>query len=558
MMTYNRERWTLLGAIGGTLLLAACGGTKDLGGDRPSSGAGTSGSASGTSLGGASGAAGALMASSGGAGGSAGVTGGMTGELGDGGQGIAGKPGTVANGYDFYVLPGLAPLPLDTLNLHQGTGWSSYSTNLELLAGNAWWYRGYAPDSSLESGDVPYVWTRAGGVQAVPEAVPHSLRVAADGSAVFGLRSNAPGAISLLRWTPSDGVELFEIEDAGELTSPAGSNIYAVSANGKAVVVTGVGETGDDTPRLWRLGHDQNRAMKVNARPTHFSGDGSMLFLTFEEAHDKLHVYRASVEGEPFTLEELKQPPGYTDCSMINPSWEPGPASDWRFSSKLSSADGSLAVGTCGWSTPSPSMFRWEAGDEAMTIVPEGPAFPMLMSPDGSKILGTSHYDSSADSKLVWWTPETSLVVPTAGKPIGLRPDGVSAWVVLGEHLTYRGPRLWSRSEGLLPLTVPSAALEVNANLVTLSADGALALGLVGIEVPGESLSPNHSLLWDGAVGMRDIAEELSAAGLDLSKYDTGLQGFALHVDDDAIVIFGWTSSDDGGTQTWLAKIPAR
>ena len=51
MMAYNRERWTML--VGGTLLLAACGGAKNLGGDKPSSGAGTSGRASGTSLAGA-------------------------------------------------------------------------------------------------------------------------------------------------------------------------------------------------------------------------------------------------------------------------------------------------------------------------------------------------------------------------------------------------------------------------------------------------------------------------------------------------------------------------
>jgi hypothetical protein len=381
--------------------------------------------------------------------------------------------------------------------------------------------------------------------------------VAADGSAVFGLRSSAPGAISLLRWTPSGGVELFEIEDAGELAPPQSDPllmrpfIQDVSANGMAVVIA---DFSGDTHRLWRLGHDQNRAMKVNATPTHFSGDGSKLFLHVEEASDKRHIYRASVEGEPFTLEELKQPPGYTDC---NPNWRPAPNIS-RWDSVLIFADGSVVVGTCGWSTGSPSMFRWEAGDETMTLVPEGPAFPMLMSPDGSKILGTSRDDShSADSKLVWWTPETSLVVPTAGTPIGLRPDDVSAWVVLGEDLNYRGPRLWSRSEGLLPLQIPSAALEVNVNLVALSADGALALGSVGIDVPGESRAGSHSLLWDGPLGMRDIAEELSAAGLDLSKYDTGLQGFALHVDDDAIVIVGGTISDDG-SQTWLAKIPAR
>ena len=129
---------------------------------------------------------------------------------------------------------------------------------------------------------------------------------------------------------------------------------------------------------------------------------------------------------------------------------------------------------------------------------------------------------------------------------------------MLGEVLTYRGPKLWSRSEGLLPLTVPSVANEVDANLTALSADGALALGSVSIYTPGESRSADHPLLWDGPLGMRDIAEELSAAGLDLSKYDDGLQGFALHVDDDAIVIVGGLISDDGGSQTWLAKIPAR
>ncbi|HYJ10003.1 MAG TPA: hypothetical protein VEX18_13365 [Polyangiaceae bacterium] len=557
-MNFNRGRWTLLGAIGGALLLAACGGSKNLGGDKRSSGAGTSGSASGPSSGGVSGAAGGFVASDGGGGGSGGTTGGITGESGESGDagqpGTAGEPGTVANPYEFFVLPGLAPLPLDTEKLYQNMFLRSYSADLELLTGDASWRR-YGPDSVLESGEVPFVWTRAGGVQAVPEAVLGSLRVAADGSAVFGIRSRVPGAISLLRWTPSDGVEEFEIEDASELVPPGVDPAFmrdligSVSANGMAVAVAGLS---GDTHRLWRLGHDQNRALKVNATPFHFSRDGSMLFLRVDESFGKRHIYRASVASEPFTLEELKPAAGYTDCT-INPNGHAQPTS----------ADGSLVIGTCGWSTSQPRMFRWEAGDETMTIVAEGPPFPMVMSPDGSNILGTTHDGGySADSKLVWWNPEASLVVPTRGRPVGLRPDGVSAWVVLEETSATVGPRLWSRSEGLLPLPDVANERERSRVLVALSADGALGLGRVDISGPDELYAATHPLLWDGLLGMRDVAEELTAAGLDLSgpktqKRDSGLEAVALHVDGDAIVILGNDATIDG-YQTWLARIPAR
>jgi hypothetical protein len=564
-MSCNRGRWVSLGAVGGALLLAACGGTKNLGSDKLSSGAGTSGSASGTSPGGVSGAAGGVPASDGGGGGSGGVTGGTAGELGDAGQqGTAGEPGTVANPYEFLVLPGLAPLPLDTENLYQNMFLRSYSADLELLTGDAAWRR-YGPDSILESGEVPFVWTRAGGVRAVPEAVLGSLRAAADGSAVFGIGSTAPGTISLLRWTPSDGVELFEIEDAGELVPPGVDPAFmrdligAVSANGMAVAVAGLS---GDTHRLWRLGHDQNRALKVNATPFHFSADGSMLFLRVVESYEKRHIYRASVASEPFTLEELKPPPGYTDCS-INPNRLLQAAAPPHARAEPTSVDGSLAIGTCGWSTGAPRMFRWQEGDETMTIVPEGPPFPMVMSSDGSNILGATHDGGySADSKLVWWTSEESLVVPTRGRPVGLRPDGVSAWVVLEETSDSVGPRLWSRSEGLLPLPGVADERERSRSLVGLSADGAHGLGRVDISRPDELYAATHPLLWEGPLAVRDVAEELIAAGLDLSgpktqKRDTGLEPVALHVDGDAIVIVGSDATLDG-YQTWLAKIPAR
>lgn len=523
---------------------------------------GGSGSNPSTKTGGASGGAAASV--SGGAGGAGQPNvgaGGMTGTVSSGGAaasiGGAAGPGTGAAGGAAVsslqptltilepVRPPQAALDSERKLILSVTGGASDDGTV--LAGTSYYPYGENP---LAMGEEPVVWTRSTGLVRIGLPVgtdatdAFSGRISADGRYVFGLyyqRTATPGlraSAGFFRWSPSAGFITFGRPGMvhGEL--------QAVSRDGK--VAEGYVE-GKESGQEWFRWTEQDGLQWLASTPGWPSGgviihsmssDGAVL-LGLSEVNGRGSVLRWTEAG----FQDLGRLPGAVSCQPHEMT-----------------PDGSIIRGLCSSRVPRNDelprydrTFRWTAAD-GMVEVPV--SANNRMSGDGAVIVAT---DGRTLSR---WTANTlqsiSLPTTTQGLPFnwsGISDDGGVGYGYRATQLTGDGwtePFRFTESGGFERLSsLPSDG----ASIVRVGSRDGLVLGGSSWATPQSTPTfPTRAVVWD-VHGIRDIAEELGTAGLELS--DIVLSDVTHVWSGSPLVVVGWGAK---GTSmiAWVATLPAR
>jgi hypothetical protein len=237
------------------------------------------------------------------------------------------------------------------------------------------------------------------------------------------------------------------------------------------------------------------------------------------------------------------------------------------------SRDGTAAFGSCSDPTaavPGPSKaFRWTA---ASGMVPLGEnAYYHDTTPDGRVAMGR---DDTANV-LHRWTAETGdVVLDPSGSALdparyaismtmgSLSDDGGSAYGEAGRIDFQPGPDeqtpqdafVWSTSRGFVLLdTLPGYDV---STIDGAAPDGSVQVGTVATRIGNPAPLPTVGVLWD-CQGVRDIAGELTAAGVDL-------QGIWLYDpvrvwSGASIMIVGYGLANGfSDTRAWIAWLPNR
>jgi hypothetical protein len=326
--------------------------------------------------------------------------------------------------------------------------------------------------------------------------------MSADGTTVLGnvaLGSIAPPAEDeevwrSFRWQRDRGFEYLSNLNGW----PAGAEVAALSGDGTVIA----GAHADDRPFIWR---EPNRVVAL--------GDA---------------------------------PPGFSAC----------------FVRRLSN-DGSSAVGLCNDSAGLNTAFRWTAETGLSSI--GVPGYMVDITRDARVVVGT---DTDRQA-LYRWTAETGTVkLEPPPDWIGtgrywleiyegsLSEDGAAirgriSTLQAGSNETTARPFLWRQSDGFVGLDpLPGHALSYG---FVQARDGSVVAGASSLGRDRDP--PDEPVLWD-CKGVRDIARELTEAGVDLQG--ASLSGASYVWVGASIMLAGGASLPGDDRAAWIAWLPNR
>jgi hypothetical protein len=373
-----------------------------------------------------------------------------------------------------------------------------------------------------------YRWTKQAGYQvfnaAVPTLASGDLAFSRDGTVAWGVAADATQWIAF-RWRATDGVVSF-------------SSIPGWPSDGGYAEYLQSGTCGSGG--CWIL-----------AGRSAFSDDGRIV-AGYHMPSPTLSS--PPVEGfiwsEPGTIVELRPLPDTTACAIA-----------------ALSRDGSVAFGSCPnleaiTPPPPPKSFRWTA---ASGVVPLGDGIYYTdTTRDGRIAVGSDQMNGihrwTADEGDRLLQPSASAIDPAqyalSMTMASLSDDGGSIYG--------RAPRIdfqpgfdeerpesafrWTVTEGFVLLgTLPGFDI---ATVNATAADGSVQVGVNRTRIGNPTYRPAIAVLWD-CRGVRDIAAELTAAGIDL---DGVSPNYPVRVwsGSDSIMIVG---SDQ---HAWIAWLPSR
>ncbi|MGQ0552899.1 MAG: PEP-CTERM sorting domain-containing protein [Planctomycetota bacterium] len=351
------------------------------------------------------------------------------------------------------------------------------------------------------AGLVGALWLCA--ASAVGQATLTSIGLAPNGGGTTAEGVNGDGSVvavsggSLLRWTPTGG-----LEDLGTMPGGTFANGRGVSFDGTAIVGWGDVAVG---PGLalhafrWTAATGVVSLGSPNLGPSgaeSVSGDGAI-------------VVGGSGSPCPFPASQYNN--GYSWTS--GGGWQPLPlcSDDWNDTTALGvSADGTVVVGSGGAPGSYFRAFRWTAagGTQNLGTLATGPfaaSAATAVSADGSTVVG------------VYWEN-------AAG----------------GYDRSFR----WTAAGGMQDLGALPGGAESRAESV--SGDGSVIVGTAAMP------SGPVAYVWTAATGMVDLNELLPALGVDISGW--GLRyGIGVSADGSTIVGNGQAPAPGGGA--WVARI---
>ena len=206
------------------------------------------------------------------------------------------------------------------------------------------------------------------------------------------------------------------------------------------------------------------------------------------------------------------------------------------------SANGNIVVG---WSNNNgfggQAALRWAgAGLQLLPALPGGLSIgnnAFGISPDGSIIVGTSGW-SGAGIRAVRWLSAGTIVQDLGALPGGTNARandcstdnttivGSSTWIGSGQR-AFR----WTSAGGMVNLGVPAGGLDSSADAV--NGDGKAAVGSYSIAV-----NNSRALLWNTSIGTVDLTNYLTSLGASLGGY-TLISATDISQDGSAIVATG-------------------
>jgi len=339
--------------------------------------------------------------------------------------------------------------------------------------------------------DGAFHWNRSTGLTLLPQIAPDSETeprlISADGSVVYGVIHSYDGVNNsnqAYRWTASTGLTMFGAPYSHPEFYP-----FAASSNGS--VVAGYSFTsptieairwtpaGGPQPLGFLPGWENSTAVVISADGNVIGGFGS-----------------TSDSGEAFR---------WTAAAGMQPLGHLSPT-DEISSVTAMTPDGSVLAGNSGSSyAKDVPAFRWTSTG-GMTPLSDHPAYPTLISTDGSVIVGT----------------------------LGTQPERLFRW---------------TQPTGVVDLGVldPNAPPDGHVFPTAMSADGSIIVGIANI--PGG----NAGFIWDQQGGLRSIQEFLTQEmGLDLTGWTiTTADG----ITPDGLTLAG-SGEHNGQGEAWIATIP--
>jgi hypothetical protein len=410
-----------------------------------------------------------------------------------------------------------------------------------------------------------FYWTARSGVvkldQPAAGSVDPSPRVSPDGTVIYGWYHG--GDTGVYQWSPSPGYRLVSF-GAGVSIDPGSA---LISADGN--VALGAESGGAGGIFRWRSGNGLVELSSLPGWPaTAVYGvldvSGSGVQSPSSDDGSLIAAYTQRMSGD-FVL---TSPFLWTDAV-------------WRVDVGLTgfdscgitavSRDGSAAVGACfntGVTAISDrsTAFRWTAATGTVSL---GPGFYSEISADGGVAVGGAESGAlfrwTAQSGAVTLQPPPSTLDPAHWSlqitPGSLSSDGqtfhgsarrIDFQPTVDQEIPSQAFR-WSATEGFVVLA-PLAGNDVSA--VTAAArDGSVLVGVSRSTIGSASSSLPRAALWD-CRGTRDIAGELTAAGVDLHGMQLGWGETVNYVWSGASIMMVY----EGTTYhpPWIAWLPNR
>jgi hypothetical protein len=381
-----------------------------------------------------------------------------------------------------------------------------------------------------------YQWTKQAGYEVFDAAVPAfggpgadtELAFSRDGTVAWGVAADSSHLLPF-RWRPSDGVRSY-LSIAGWPANGIYAEYLSSATCGSCGIVRGTSAFSDDGKVVAGY-HQPNLAL-----PTAPS--------------------RGFIWSEPGTLYELTPMPGTTGCSV-----------------SALSRDGTVAFGSCSDPTvvvpPPPKAFRWTAAT-GMVALGEN-VYYHDTTRDGRIAMGG---DDAANVLHRWTADKGAVLLDPSGSALdparyavrmtmgSLSDDGGSAYGRAPRIDFKPGPEeegredafVWSTARGFAVLdTLPGYDI---STIWGASPDGSLQVGMLRTRQGNPTGLPELGVLWD-CRGVRDIAAELTAAGVDI-------QGIWLYNpvrvwSGASIMIVGYgLFNGNTSTRAWIAWLPRR
>ncbi|HKY38330.1 MAG TPA: hypothetical protein VJN18_20445 [Polyangiaceae bacterium] len=396
-----------------------------------------------------------------------------------------------------------------------------------------------------------FSWTRETGSQPWAGVGVEAACLSADGSVVFAPKAVVSGNYEgFARWTQSGGFANI----SGRSDYPA-SSFWSCSSDGRAAggnywpgAVSAF-----PSPVLWKADRWDGQAIPVTstlqipgAKVAWVLSDGLVLIIAQAPGppYSNEDVYRIEGDAEPV---KLPHPPG-SACRLVLMRGLPTSILFWN----------------CGTQSPF-TIYRWSAATDQFLPVGEDSGRWYGISDDGSAVL------SVADDSFTYWKDNESVVIdiaPETVQPLGLSSDGHIVYFNLVENDGSPSARStamrWTPSGGFEPLgALPGLAwtelVPPYSNHERPRFPEGLAVGSAAPSYPralGYTDSTQmRAVLWD-ALGARDIAAELEAAGVDL-------QGLKLRAAErvfagSPIRVMGWAQLPSGAERAFIAALPTR
>jgi len=377
-----------------------------------------------------------------------------------------------------------------------------------------------------------FYWTPASGVVRVDAQLDDSYvssgpRVSPDGTALLGWYLGANTA--LYRWAKPTGYETFPL--------PPGTLMKDSFVNRDGTVALGV-DSVTSRPFRWRRTDGLVYLPSMPGWPADAAygvldvsglglqapcSDDGRVIAGYQQMMSDDYVLTSS-----FVWSETAPPggvavglPGFDSCAIT-----------------ALSPDGALAVGGCfdkgtavngGGST----AFRWTASAGTVSL---GNGFYSEISHDGLVAVGNDYpgalFRWTAESGPVTLQPASSAIDPIHWGRLRIDPGSLSddgkAFHGSATRIDYQGgfdeeiPHQafrWSVGEGFVPL-LPLAGHDVSA-VTAASPDGSVLAGVSRSGMGSVDSKSARTVVWD-CQGPRDVAAELTAAGVDLHGVDLG------------------------------------
>ena len=377
-------------------------------------------------------------------------------------------------------------------------------------------------------------WTKQNGYAFFPASWPVpvpptgvvDISFSRDGTVAWGSYADSTQSYGF-RWRPSDG-----LVTSGSLPGWPADGLYAEylqpSTCGGCGILVGGSPSSDDGKVV--AGYHQPSL-----------APGAQL----------LHGF---IWSEPGTLLELGPLPGTSACSV-----------------GALSRDGTTAFGSCAQDPEGTrTVFRWTAASGMVVIGPTGDdAYYTDTTRDGRVAMGRNGTNAlsrwTADSGAVKLQPSANTIDPAqyglSMTPGSLSDDGGSVFGRASridfqpgfeEESPADGFR-WSATDGFV-LLPPLPGYDI-ATVAAAAPDGSVQIGISRLRLGNPASLPERVVLWD-CRGVRDIAAELAAGGIDLQG--GGLSDVLRVWSSGASIMIVGYGTANGVAGAWIAWLPRR